>query len=389
MGATKPWMAAVVLAVISLGLTIGGAPVGHAAAADTKKKAAPETAPDAKPKAKSDNKDKSSGKKPAAKADKAKATDAKPDDAPKPIPDSWSADAIAKERQLCRQTLSGLDVVAIPETSFRKGPCGAPAPIRLVSVGKSPQVVLSPPAIMTCRLAAGVHRWVTRELQPLAKKHLKDQIIRIEVMSDYSCRNAYGRKSGRLSEHAVANALDIRGFGTAHGKYVRVLSSWGPTQRDLAAERARAKAQRDAALAADAAAKAEKEKAEAALRAAKKPTAKKRSADGSAPPGEDATKSPSTAKRILKERTRDLLNVGVKLQVAAKRAKQKLERALEKPVQIVPLSKRLTVQGYFLRDAHRSACKVFGTTLGPEANNAHRNHFHVDMTPRRRSNFCE
>jgi hypothetical protein len=37
----------------------------------------------------------------------------------------------------------------------------------------------------------------------------------------------------------------------------------------------------------------------------------------------------------------------------------------------------------FLRNAHSSACKVFGTVLGPEANSAHKNHFHVDMAPRR------
>ncbi|MBV1695048.1 MAG: extensin family protein, partial [Hyphomicrobiales bacterium] len=43
----------------------------------------------------------------------------------------------------------------------------------------------------------------------------------------------------------------------------------------------------------------------------------------------------------------------------------------------------------FLREAHRSACRIFGTVLGPEANNAHRNHFHVDMAQRRSASFCE
>ena len=33
----------------------------------------------------------------------------------------------------------------------------------------------------------------------------------------------------------------------------------------------------------------------------------------------------------------------------------------------------------FLRAVHRSACKAFNTVLGPEANNAHLNHFHLDM----------
>jgi hypothetical protein len=43
----------------------------------------------------------------------------------------------------------------------------------------------------------------------------------------------------------------------------------------------------------------------------------------------------------------------------------------------------------FLRAVHASACKTFGTTLGPEANDAHRNHFHFDLAERKTSNFCE
>ena len=44
----------------------------------------------------------------------------------------------------------------------------------------------------------------------------------------------------------------------------------------------------------------------------------------------------------------------------------------------------------FLRAAHRSACKVFNTVLGPEANNAHLNHFHLDMAERvQHTKICE
>jgi hypothetical protein len=43
----------------------------------------------------------------------------------------------------------------------------------------------------------------------------------------------------------------------------------------------------------------------------------------------------------------------------------------------------------FLRDVHDGGCKVFGTVLGPEANEAHRNHFHVDIAKRRRSAYCQ
>jgi Extensin-like protein C-terminus len=37
----------------------------------------------------------------------------------------------------------------------------------------------------------------------------------------------------------------------------------------------------------------------------------------------------------------------------------------------------------FLRAIHEGACRIFGTTLGPEANDAHKNHFHLDMKERR------
>jgi hypothetical protein len=44
----------------------------------------------------------------------------------------------------------------------------------------------------------------------------------------------------------------------------------------------------------------------------------------------------------------------------------------------------------FLRGAHKTACTVFDTVLGPEANNAHRNHFHLDMADRvANTKICE
>ena len=43
----------------------------------------------------------------------------------------------------------------------------------------------------------------------------------------------------------------------------------------------------------------------------------------------------------------------------------------------------------FVRKVHDDACSIFGTVLGPEANDAHKNHFHLDMKKRRRSALCE
>jgi hypothetical protein len=62
-----------------------------------------------------------------------------------------------------------------------------------------------------------------------------------------------------------------------------------------------------------------------------------------------------------------------------------------KPVQAAPQVPAHITDGRmdFLRGAHSAACKIFGTVLGPEANNAHKNHFHVDMAERRHGAICE
>ncbi len=42
----------------------------------------------------------------------------------------------------------------------------------------------------------------------------------------------------------------------------------------------------------------------------------------------------------------------------------------------------------FLREVHKKACGIFSTVLGPEANRAHRNHFHFDLGRGGRYKYC-
>ena len=43
----------------------------------------------------------------------------------------------------------------------------------------------------------------------------------------------------------------------------------------------------------------------------------------------------------------------------------------------------------FITYLHEDACRRFGTVLGPNANEAHKDHFHLDMKKRRRASYCE
>ena len=131
--------------------------------------------------------------------------------------------------------------------------CGTAAPMRLVSIGSNPQIAFSPPPALTCDMIAALHQWLQRDVQPLARKHLGAPVVSVATMSSYSCRNAYGRKNGRLSEHGRVNALDIGAFITAKGQTTMVVADWGPIAREIAAQAAAAQKQREAEAAAAAA----------------------------------------------------------------------------------------------------------------------------------------
>jgi len=323
--------------------------------------------------------------------------DPKTSGAPAVAPSGWSAQDVEVARARCNVLLKGIDAVVLPVEPIKDGDCGTAAPVQLVSIGKSPQVALSPPAVVTCEMVAGLDKWLKGDLQPLARKHLGSPIIKMEIMSSYSCRNAYGRTKTRLSEHGRANALDIRGFMTANAQPVELLADWGPTQREIAAQVAAAKA---------AAAKAEAERAAAAASG----KAGAATAQQQAPAAATQTGAiPDSMGTIIDGLPRVRVTVpgsapsqgngatglglaapnrlgGPKSPSKAGKGAPAEAQALHLPQEAQHAQDR---KSQFLRAAHASGCRIFGTILGPEANNAHRNHLHVDMAERATSNFCE
>jgi hypothetical protein len=276
----------------------------------------------------------------------------------------WSQQDIEQAQARCAALLKGLHVVAVPEQPIREGvECGTAAPMKLVSVGKSPEVALSPPPIVTCDMIAALHRWFERDVQPLARKHLGAPVIRIETMSSYSCRNAYGRTGSRLSEHGKANALDIGAFVTARGQAAMVVADWGPTARQIAAQ-----------AAAD---KAEAEKAQAKSDTATQPAAAQVSSNPTVLRPGMAISIPGVTVLMpgLPQDNSSSLGLAPPSRLGGPKP----------PPTGLPSGKM-----DFLRAVHRSACTLFNTVLGPEANNAHQNHFHVDMAERiKNTRICE
>ena len=207
----------------------------------------------------------------------------------------WTDVEVAAAKAKCTATLSGVRLDFEPQPPIQRGLCGTPAPILLRSLGVDQKVELDPPATVSCDLAKALSEWIDA-VQREAKKLLGSAVVKLHA-SSYACRNIYNRANPPLSQHAVANALDVSEFVLATGEHVTVREDWRNRSLD----------------------------SQNAVRLA--------SAVASLP----------------------------NLVVAAR---QKSE---------------------FVVKVHENACSLFGTVLGPQANKAHKDHFHLDVKERRAS----
>lgn len=96
---------------------------------------------------------------------------------------------------------------------------------RMVLTGKDFAPGLSPAgAAPGCAVTAGMILWDRDVVQPLARQHLGQAVVRLDNLGSYNCRTIGGGE--RRSEHSTANAIDISVFVLADGTRVSVLEDW-------------------------------------------------------------------------------------------------------------------------------------------------------------------
>jgi hypothetical protein len=79
---------------------------------------------------------------------------------------------------------------------------------------------------MTCRVALAFAVWDRQVLQPAARETLGARAVAVEHYGTYACRRQYGAATGRVSEHATANAFDVAGVRLTDGRRVTVASDY-------------------------------------------------------------------------------------------------------------------------------------------------------------------
>jgi hypothetical protein len=261
---------------------------------------------------------------------------------------AWTDRDIEAALMECVHLLAPVNAEVVPIVPIRNGACGAQAPLLLRSFGSDHKVIVDPPLLINCPMVVALYRWFESEVQPAAQDAFGSPVARI-VGSSYSCRTVYHVPSNPLSQHAFANAVDLPAFTLADGRTVELARGWGPTARDLTAA---AKAKLVPIVA---------KETSSASPAALKPGNEQASGAG------NAVAKTSVAAKLSSE---------LKASVAPK----------EPPSAEAQFS---ITQGKFLRQIHRGACKFFTTVLGPEANDVHRTHLHLDLQERNALNVCQ
>lgn len=173
-----------------------------------------------------------------------------------------------RDTQQCFADLSRAEVrySPLPDRDYGSG-CVVLGAVQLLDIGTPVNGLKA----IRCPAARALVGWVRHGVRPAARQLLGSDVTRIDSYGTYVCRGIVGggsRAAGRVSEHGLANAVDIGSFVLADGRRISIERDWN---------------------------------------------------------------SPDPQVRE------------------------------------------------FLRIVHRSACKRFVTTLGPEYNAAHANHFHFDM----------
>ena len=114
----------------------------------------------------------------------------------------------------------------LPNRQFGGG-CSQIDSIKLLDVGAD-VTNLGP---VKCELAGKFAAWTEYAVKRAARQYLGSDLKRIETMGSYSCRNIAG--SGKLSEHAHANAIDVSAFVLADGRRITVENNWKSGRREM------------------------------------------------------------------------------------------------------------------------------------------------------------
>ena len=110
--------------------------------------------------------------------------------------------------------------VAQPETSLA---CQVDTPVRLNSLATKVGVVKLPDQpIVNCAFALKLSEFVDQRMQPLAQQSMGSAVVAMGTGPGFNCRGRNGDSAGKMSEHALGDAVDIEYIKLANKSQIQV-----------------------------------------------------------------------------------------------------------------------------------------------------------------------
>ena len=113
-------------------------------------------------------------------------------------------------------------VVEQPEPS-ENDRCVVPNPVRLLGIASGEGTIRLPSKpLLNCGFALRLSIWLSDVSAPVISSFAKSPLLSVVSGPGYQCRNRNRKKSGKISEHAFGNAIDITGFKLASRETIRI-----------------------------------------------------------------------------------------------------------------------------------------------------------------------
>ncbi len=111
-------------------------------------------------------------------------------------------------------------------TPVNQGQCSISNPVKLSSVKTAGKpIMFSDEPILSCEFAATLAGWTRDVAGPLVKATTKQPLVAVATGPGFDCRGRNGDGSGKMSEHASGNAVDVGTFKLGDGKVLNVKGS--------------------------------------------------------------------------------------------------------------------------------------------------------------------
>ena len=139
------------------------------------------------------------------------------------MPRERPADAAIEATEIvpspCRIRLETIAQITPLPARHGPGSCGGVDLVRLqaVKMADATSVTINPPAELRCEMATQFADWVRNDA---AAKFAPSRLTAIANFDSYDCRGRNRVAGAKVSEHGKGNAIDVRGFMLAGGKFV-------------------------------------------------------------------------------------------------------------------------------------------------------------------------